>query len=422
MTPGVAQSVASPTHEPMRLNSRHLLAAALVGLALASPAAALVPVAGQNATPDEAGRFRFIGASTAGRHPFALLEARDVELLMELGEPLTPNEFLQRGLPLRTSQLATLQRLGFLVQEGDRFRSAFPILRGAQAEALAEILATAADAMIAGARSELASLRVALGTERAHAAFAAVCSWMLREAVWARLQDSGVIDIGNVVALGRAQQQTRGWWGVLWFSDLGVHPYDFASARHDNRTVQLVWNRNAGELLVNPQAAEGSLAHLLRDTRDRGRRVRHPENFLGLQRYGVLNADGWLTIPMLEWKPERQGSPAAAVERAIDALAASFDANMPWRELVVQLRLPPTEVAAIAYSELQPFLVDALIAAEFPIQLGGQLLAVGPGEDSGPIRVQLSGQAPPRPPAAGVVWTGYKGRRPQYELPASDFR
>ncbi len=406
----------------MRLNSRQLLAAALAGLALAGAAAAQAParsVAGQDATPDEAGRFRFIGASTAGRHPFELLEARDVELLMELGEPLTPNEFLQRGLPLRTSQLATLQRRGLLVQEGDGFRSAFPVLRGAQAEAVAEILATAADAIIAGARPELASLRLVLGTERADAAFAAVCSWMLREAVWARLQNSGAIDIGKLVALGRAQQQARGWWGVLWFSDLDVHPYDFASARHDHSTVQLVWNRDAGELFVNRQAAEGSLAHLLRDTRERGRRVRNPENFLGLQRYGVLNADGLLMIPTLEWTPERQGSPAAAVERAVNALAASIDANMPLRELVVQLRLPPTEVAAIAYSELQPFLIDALIAAEFPIQLGTQLRSAVAEAGGATIRVPLLGQTAPPPPAAGVLWTDYEGQRPLYELPVS---
>ena len=102
---------------------------------------------------------------------------------MELAEPLTPNQFLQRGLPLRTSQLATLERRGFLVQEGDGFRSAFPVLRGDQAAAVAETLATAAEAMIAGARSELASLQVILGTEGAYAAFPAVCSWMLREAV-----------------------------------------------------------------------------------------------------------------------------------------------------------------------------------------------------------------------------------------------
>jgi hypothetical protein len=106
------------------------LAIVLLSCAFASTLTAQSPQdadGAQDTATTLTGRFRFIGASEAGRHPFELLEAADVELLMELAEPLTPDQFLQRGLPLRTSQLATLQQRGFLIQEGTGFRSAFPV-------------------------------------------------------------------------------------------------------------------------------------------------------------------------------------------------------------------------------------------------------------------------------------------------------
>ena len=409
------------------------LAIVLLSCAFASTLTAQSPQdadGAQDTATTLTGRFRFIGASEAGRHPFELLEAADVELLMELAEPLTPDQFLQRGLPLRTSQLATLQQRGFLIQEGTGFRSAFPVLRDAQGSAVVETLATAAAAMSADARSELSTLQGSLAAARASNAFPAVCSWLLREAVWARLQNGGTIDVGSAGVLGQTQQPERGWWGVLWFSDLGAQPYEFASARDGNDAVQLVWNRAAGELFVNRQTAAGSLGQLLADTLDEGRRLEHPERFPGLQRYRLLNADGTLTIPALQWVPEQQGSPAAAVENAIVALTASIAANLPVRELTVQLRMSPTEAATVAYAELQPLLVEALVASGFPIQLGTDLrpdTAVA-AATSGPIRVRLPSRGQdrstptPQLPAAGVLWVGYDGERPTYELPISNRR
>jgi hypothetical protein len=394
-------------------------------------------VAAQSGLPFERGRFRFIGASEAGRHPFELLEPADVELLMELSDPLTPNEFLARGLPLRTSQLATLQRRGFLVQDGEGFRSAVPILRGDGAVALAETLAAVAVAAVAEAHVDLVALQLSLEGEDARAAFPAVASWMLRDAVWGRLQDTGAIDVASAVASGRAKAPDRGWWGVLWFSEFGDQPYDYASASGEDGMVQLVWNREAGELFVDRRAAAGSLAQFLDGVRGHGdgSRVRNPDRFPAMQRYGLVNSDGGLLMPTLRWDPESPGSPATAVEVAIGSLTRAIAQNLPLRDLTMRLRLPPTEAAAVAYTELQPHLVDALMAANFPVGLGADLaqtviVDAESGDASvwstGPVTVRLRGPvdaepptapAPAWPPAAGILWIDYQGPNLTYILP-----
>jgi hypothetical protein len=392
----------------------------LVSLALIPPPVS-VAQGRSSQLPDEASvsvdYLRFVGAID-GLDPGTAIGQRDTALLVALRQPATLDEILARGIPIRSSQLTTLSRLGLLEQSGMTFRATFPILVGDEAESFRGALRDHLPRIAADAIPAFQRLDDALDAQGLRGAFPVVATWVVRERAWHHLVDRAQVDLNAVMESQRLLYPTRGWWGALWYVDppqLLIHEVSSVTGR--GRTLMLCWATDQAPETFAETRGEIVAAQFLAALDDAGTRVGDADRFRSLGSISVIDQSGRVTQRPVAWMPDRPGTVAMAAEQAALALADSVAANLSYEEIAAPFGIEELSlVATLAYAELAPELLWAMDAVGLSVLVGsGEREAGTTNEFKGPEGQQESSEG--RPTISAIIWEGLPRPRPAFRIP-----
>lgn len=346
----------------LRLPHRLVPIALMLSCALPTVVGAQAAAAG-----GEAPNMRFVGVAGGAAPPAQWFAEDDLSLLLTLREPMSPNEMLRARMPFRFDQLQRLQRTGFLVQEGERFRSTLMVLDEARLSTIREMLRTAAVAIVSDVRPQLSQLNASLTLTGHRMGFPAILNWLLRERVWAAALRDGRIDLTSLTASQQLAAPDRGWYGVLWIAEHVPLQQAFTSYTRDERVMFTSWVPRAG--ISEPFSAD-SVRRLLGDLKSDDREVKNADRYPQFAAADLFDDAGVLRIPAMRWEPDRADSTAAVVEALQQALLQSIMRRLPVGDLAAALHSRyAAEAATIGYVELVPLLMEELIEEGFPMAL-----------------------------------------------------
>lgn len=345
-----------------RLPHRLALLSALVLCALPAVVTAQIQTSAAGAP-----NLRFVGVTTEATPPAEWFAPEDLALLLTLREPMSPNEMLRARMAFRFDQLQRLQRTGFLVQEGERFRSTLMVLDEARLSAVREMLRSASVAIVSDVRPQLSQLNSALTLAGHRMGFPAILNWLLRERVWATALRDGRIDLAALTASQQLAAPNRGWYGVLWIAEQAPLQQAFTEYTRDKRTMFTSWVPREG--ITEPFSAD-SVRRFLGDLENEDREVDNPDRYAQFNAAELIDDDGVLRVPAMRWDSEEPESYTAMVQALNEALLQSIMRRLPVGDLAAELHSRyAAEAATIGYVELVPLLVEELIEEGFPMAL-----------------------------------------------------
>lgn len=313
------------------------------------------------------GSIRFVGVTTTGESPGQWFAPEDLALLITLQQPMTPNEMLRARMAFRFDQIQRLERAGFLVQEGDAFRSTLAILNEERLSVIRDELRVAARQIVGDVRPKLSQLNSTLALDGRRVGFPALVNWLLRERVWAAALAQGRIDLSALVQSQQLAAPERGWYGVLWIAEQAAMPQSFTTYVRDDRVMLTCWVARPG--ILEPFARE-QVDRFLGDLKSEDREVKHPDRYPAFRGAELIDDDGLIYMPAMRWRPEELDSTSALVAELGDALLQSIMRRLPVGDLAADLSSRfAAEAATIGYVELVPLLIEQLIEEGFPMGL-----------------------------------------------------
>jgi len=338
--------------------------------------------------------FRFVGDSRGGQ-PQASLSQADTMLLAALRHVASLDEVLDMGVPFQTAQIQRLEEWGLLEQDGVEFRTLIPMLLEQEAVAFRSRVVPLVPRIADVLSVEVEALSTSLVASGQESSFSAILAWIIKEQAWRRLSTAPTVDLPGLVDQQRLEIPDRGWWGVLWYSEVSAPPlarFDFA--RSQGRSLLLDWD--PGPLISD--AAESAVPNVAREFLGSldgdAEKVRRPEDFPQMIEAGLIDRRGRLVFPVLPWDPENAGSVAAAVDTIAGTLAREVLDALPVADLAGLLGTSNlTVIALLSYAEMAPELHSAFNAVD---------------------RADLIGSAP-KPSA--VLWLGLPQAEPYLSFP-----
>ncbi|MFQ5744361.1 MAG: hypothetical protein ACE5HV_12345 [Acidobacteriota bacterium] len=358
------------------------------------------------------GNFRFVGIY-GGPAPAQLIGNSDGALLAACRHASTLDQVLSLGVPFRSQQLRQLLGAGLLEQRGVQFHTTFPILLDDEAEAFRPALRHALPAISVDLFPAFERLHEALASIGMQATFPVIATWVIRERGWHHLLSDGGVNLPDVIESQRRSHPDRGWWGALWYIDPpGVAAHEVLSVRGQGKTAQVCWASGHAPEELAGERGRTLLGQFLALIDGKGRRLRNPERFSQLQGTGLIDSQGALVAPVLDWVPGLMGTPAAAVEEAACSVAEAFTTHLPLQRLASLLGIDEKAVVAtIAYAELAPDLLRAIDVGGLGVLLAAPTGGAVLGDDG-------SGRGDGgRPVVSAAVWEGLPAGEPAFFLP-----
>lgn len=365
-------------HHPARIDLR--LAAGALTLALLGVGSGAT--AAQQSLRDQVDvtGLKFVGAHLSGSAPDQQMTLDDIALLVASHEPITLNELIAGGLPVRSSRLQLLMSWRLMQQVEGRFQSTLPVLTDERAAAFRNEIDRVSPGIVTNAVVAIRGVAEALGAPAQVPALPALTAWILRERAWAQMASEPGIDLRSFVENQRSFLPDRGFWGVLWYTESPPEfPYEFYEDRLSEYAMQVAWHTDAGRDPFETQGAGLRREFLDKLERD-GRRLDDRQRFPSLIALGLVDREnGDLRSRAARYRLDDREGLARAVEQAAADIATAILARLPATSLASALGGIPSEAAlTIAYMELVPRIYAGLVEAGLPVQVGPVVLPAAP--------------------------------------------
>ena len=306
---------------------------------------------------------RFVGATDGGAAE-ARLSRDDVAFLVTARRPISLNEIIAGGIPVRTSRVQQLIEWGLLQQTGMRFVSRMPVLIEGTTEEFLALVDKAVERVLPNVETELLRLSDRVWRHPGVPTLPVLTAWILRELAWEQVAGRTGIDLRSFIAEQRQFQPERGFWGVLWYIDTPRPPaYRFYQVRRGDYTIQICWSWNESADPFGQQDGPTQLQRFLQKLKDDGRKINNPEQFPGALEAGLISSDKKVRALARKYRPSDEDGLARLIDDIAATIGQTILATLPRRQLAETLGHVADEFAVtVAYTELIPRLVRKLEA------------------------------------------------------------